>query len=116
MCKVPVDLESREPVVLFESSEESASVTQIEIGEGLMELEGTDRHYVRIPLGNPTTCEITVRWHTPLGSKQSIASVIEAEQQDLRNSGDILVSQGEDSRFSGTGEHPQDRLLVASAG
>ncbi len=97
MCKVPLDLECREPAVLFESSEESASVTQIEIGEGLMELEGTDRPYVRIPLGNPTTCEITVRRHTPLGSIQAIASVIEAERQDLRSSGDIPVSQGEDS-------------------
>lgn len=60
-CEVPVDMECTEQVVLFDCSEESVSPTQLDIGEGLMELEGTDRPYVRVPLGNPTACEVTIR-------------------------------------------------------
>lgn len=95
-CEVPVDLEFSEPVVLFESSEESASLTQLDIGEGLMELEGTDRPYVRIPLCNPNTSEVTIRRRTPLGSIQPIASIIKTEQQDLGKNGDLPMSRGEE--------------------
>lgn len=60
-----------------------------------MELEGTDRPYVRIPLCNPNTCEVTIRRHTPLGSIQTIASIIKTEQQDLEKNGDLPMSRGE---------------------
>ncbi|KAI7789706.1 hypothetical protein IRJ41_001809 [Triplophysa rosa] len=95
-CEVPVDVEGSEPVVLFESSEESVSLTQIDVGEGLMEVGGRDRPYVRIPLCNPTTCEITIKRHTPLGSIQPIASIIEAERYDGVNCEDFPVNRREE--------------------
>lgn len=100
-CEVPVSLKCSEPVVLFESSEESASLTQLDVGDGLMELEGTDRPYVRIPLGNPSACEVTIRRRTPLGSIQPISSIIDTEQQDFVDRVDLPVSRGEEPGFQG---------------
>lgn len=92
-CEVPVGLKCSESVVLFESMVESALSTQLDVGEGLMEVEGTEWPYVRIPLGNPTACEVTIRRRTPLGSIQPISNIIETEQQDLISRGEEPCSQ-----------------------
>lgn len=91
-CKVPAGLDFSEPVVLFESSDEDRPLTQLDIGEGLMEIEGNDRPYVKVPLGNLTASEVTIRRYTPLGRIQPIVHVI---QQDIESGIDIPVSQTE---------------------
>lgn len=48
-CKVPAGLNFSEPVVLFESGDENTPLTQLDIGEGLMETEGNGRPYVKVP-------------------------------------------------------------------
>lgn len=66
-CKIPAGLDLSEPVVLFKSDDKSTPLTQEDIGEGLMGIEGNDRHYVKVPLSNLTASEVSIRRHTPLG-------------------------------------------------
>ncbi|KAL1267158.1 hypothetical protein QQF64_002833 [Cirrhinus molitorella] len=80
-CKVPADLDFSEPVVLFESGDKHTPLTQLDIGEGLMEIEGNDRPYVKVPLSNLTASEVTIHRHTPLGRIQPIVNVIQQNRE-----------------------------------
>ncbi|KAL0177456.1 hypothetical protein M9458_026350, partial [Cirrhinus mrigala] len=79
-----------EPVVLFESGDENTPMTQLDIGEGLMEIKGNDRPYVKVPVSNLTASEVTIRRYTPLGRIQPIVHIV---QQDTESGVDIPESQ-----------------------
>lgn len=68
--------------MLFEPPEESFPLEQLDIGEGLMKIQQTERPYVEIPIGNHTAHEVTLRQKTPLGSIQPIANIVQTDQPE----------------------------------
>ncbi|KAG8004719.1 hypothetical protein GBF38_012795, partial [Nibea albiflora] len=51
-CKVPPQLDPADALVLFEPEESCVQLQQLDIGEGLMEIQNERNPYVAVPLGN----------------------------------------------------------------
>lgn len=76
-CQVPSAVDQSDPLLLFEPNENSGHLTELEIEEGLLELQTAKRPYVIIPVRNNTKHPVTVPRKTALGSVQTVARVIE---------------------------------------
>ena len=76
-CRVPPSFDPSNPVVLYESPEESPSLEQLSIGEGLLKISKMRWSLVHMPISNHTKHEITLPKRTLLGSIEHVAKVIE---------------------------------------
>lgn len=76
-CQVPSAVDQSDPLLLFEPNENSGHLTELEIEEGLLELQTAKRPYVIIPVRNNTKHPVTIPRKTAVGSVQTVARVIE---------------------------------------
>ncbi len=77
-CRIPSTTDQSDPLLLFEPEENSAHLTELEIEEGLLEIQTAKRPYVIIPVTNNTKHAVTIPRKTALGSVQTVARVIES--------------------------------------
>lgn len=76
-CRVPPTFDTSDPVVLYEPSEESTTLEQLSVREGLLEISNSRWPLVNVPISNHTKHEIILPKRTQLGSIQYVAKVIE---------------------------------------
>ncbi|XP_077051158.1 uncharacterized protein LOC143701613 [Siphateles boraxobius] len=76
-CQVPSAVDQADPLLLFEPNENSGHLTELEIEEGLLELQTAKRPCVIIPVRNSTKHPVTIPRKTALGSIQTVARVIQ---------------------------------------
>ncbi len=76
-CQIPSATDQSDPLLLFEPDENSAHLTELEIEEGLLEIQTAKRPYVIIPVKNNTKHDVTIPRKTALGNVQTVARVIE---------------------------------------
>ena len=81
-CKVPPNMSSSTNPVLFEPDEDSMPLEQLDVGEGLLEIQNLKQPYVTVPVGNNTKHDITLPRKTALGNVQTIAKVVETYSPD----------------------------------
>lgn len=71
-CQVPPNMNSSDTIFLFEPNENNAQLTELDVGEGLLEAQNPRKPYVAVPVGNNTKHAITLPRKTALGSIQSV--------------------------------------------
>ena len=83
-CRVPCNFNTSDPLVLYEPTEENTVLGQLSVGEGLLEINNTQRPYVKVPISNHSKPEITLPKRTTLGTIQHVAKVLEADAPELK--------------------------------
>lgn len=78
-CQVPHHIELFHPVFLFEPDANNLLLTDLDMGEGLFEVQNPRKPYVAIPVGNNTKHAITIPRKTALGNIQGVEKVITAD-------------------------------------
>lgn len=78
-CKISPNMDQLDTVVLFEPEENNVHLEQLDIGEGLLEIQNQKSPYVSVPIGNNSTCDITLPGNSALSYLQPIDEVLEAE-------------------------------------
>lgn len=68
-------------VALFEPDEDNVQLEQLDMGEGLLEVQSSGSSYVAVPIGNHSTCDITLSRNTSLGYVHPIETVLEADRR-----------------------------------
>jgi len=79
-CRVPESISSTESIVLFEPALNDVHLEQLSIGAGLLQIEKTDRPYVKIPVSNYSSQSVTLPSSTVLGSIEPIAKIVETDK------------------------------------
>lgn len=62
---MPPQLDSSDPLVLFEQEESCVQLQQLDIGDGLLEIQNERTPYVAVPLGNHTKHDIILPRKSP---------------------------------------------------
>lgn len=70
-------------VFLFEPDESNAWLGELDIGEGLLEVQNPRKPYVILPVGNHTKHTIILPTKTALGTIQSVEQVISLDQTGM---------------------------------
>ena len=83
-CRVPCNLNTSIPLVLYEPIEESTVLDQLSVGEGLLEINNTQCPYVKVPISNDSKHEITLPKRTTLGTIRQVPKVLEADAPELK--------------------------------
>lgn len=78
-CQVPPTMDLSHSVFLFEPDDENVQLDELDLGEGLVEVQNPCRPYVVVPVGNNTKHTITIPRKTSLGSLHYIDKVIVAD-------------------------------------
>lgn len=84
-CRVPPSFDTSDPVVLYEPSENSTTLEQLSVGEGLLELSKSRWPRIHVPISNHTKHEIILPKRTSLGSIQHIAKFIEMKKTETQH-------------------------------
>lgn len=79
-CKVPVDFDLSDPVILLESNQEKLQVDQLDLGDGLLEVYRAHSPFIKVPIGNHSKHDVTLPWQIAFGSIQPISKIIETDQ------------------------------------
>lgn len=82
-CQIPPAVDQSDPLLLFEPEENNAHLAELEIGEGLLEMQSAKRPYVTIPVRNATKHPVVIPRKTALGSVQAVARVIETDLREM---------------------------------
>lgn len=82
-CQVPLTVDGLDPLLLFEPEESNVHLSELEVGEGLLEMQVAKRPYVTIPVRNNTKHPVILPRKTVLGSVQTVARVIETSPQEI---------------------------------
>lgn len=77
---MPPHLDLSDPVFLFEPDESNVQIAEVDIGEGLLEIQNPRKPYVTLPVGNNTKHPIILPRKT---EKQSVERVISPCQADM---------------------------------
>lgn len=78
-CRVPQNFETSDPLVLYEPAEENVALRHLSVGDGLLEINNTQRPFVKIPISNHSNHEIILPKRTTLGTIQHVAKVTEPD-------------------------------------
>lgn len=81
-CRVPSNFNMSNPIVLYEPSEESTTLEQLSLGDGLLEVSKGRWPFVDVPISNHNKHEITLPRRTQLGSIQHVVKIIELCTQE----------------------------------
>lgn len=76
-CRVPPQLDPSDSLVLFEPEDSCVPLQQLDIGEGLIEIQNERTPYVAVPVGNHTKHDIILPRNFPIGSIQPIKRKVE---------------------------------------
>lgn len=75
-CQVPPNMDSSDTVFLFEPDDNNVQLTELDVGEGLLEVQNPRKPYVAVPVGNNTKHAITLPRKTALGSIHGVEKLI----------------------------------------
>lgn len=75
-CPVSPAMNLSESVFLFEPDDNNTQLAELDVCEGLLEVQSTKRPFVEVPVGNNTKHNITLPRKTALGSIHSVEKVI----------------------------------------
>ncbi|RXN09433.1 Retrovirus-related Pol poly from transposon [Labeo rohita] len=106
ICKVPPNFNNSDLTVLFEPSEETSPLAQLDLGEGLVEVHKRGQSYIRVPVGNHTRHNVTIPKRTLLGEIAAIAKVIQTDQVELDNPQETTSPQPTQPEDGDTMWHP----------
>lgn len=81
-CSVPSYIDLSDLVFLFERDESNVQLAELNIGEGLLDIQNPKKPYVTLPVGNHTKHTIILPRKTALGTIQSVERVILPDQPD----------------------------------
>lgn len=81
-CQVPPHLELSDPIFLFEPEENSISLAELDVGEGLLKVQNPRKPYIAVPVGNNTNHAVILPRKTALGSIHCIEKVITADSPE----------------------------------
>lgn len=81
-CHVPSHFDLSDSAFLFEPGESDVQLAEMDIGEGLLEVQNPKKLYVTLSVGNYTKHTITLHRKTALGTIQSVEKVITSDQTD----------------------------------
>lgn len=76
-CRIPASFDTSNPVVLYEPLEDSTTLEQLSVGDGLLGIRKGRWPLVNVPISNHTRHEIILPKRTSLGSIQHVSKVIE---------------------------------------
>jgi len=82
-CQIPPNMDLSDSVFLFEPDQNNVQLAELDVGEGLLEVQNPRKPYVAVPVGNNTKHEITLPRKTALGSLHSVGKVIPLDPPDL---------------------------------
>ncbi len=82
-CRVPskMDQYSTGTVALFEPDEDNVQLEQLDMGEGLLKLPSSGNPYGAVPIGNHSTCNITLSRNTILRYSHPVETVLEVDKR-----------------------------------
>lgn len=83
MCHVPPHLDSSDPIFLFEPDGGNAQLAELDISEGLLEVQDLRKPYGTIPVGNHTKHPIILPRKSALATIQSDDKMISPDQADM---------------------------------
>lgn len=81
-CQVPSNMELRDCVLLLEPDDTNVQRTELDVGEGLLEVQNSRRPYVSVPVGNNTKHVVTLPRKTALGSIHCVEKVITTDKSE----------------------------------
>lgn len=84
-CRVPPQFDSGDPLVLFEPEENCPQLQQLDVGEGLLEVQMGRTPHVNLPLGNQTKHDIILPRKALIGSIQPIKKIVETDSLPNRD-------------------------------
>ena len=95
-CRLPPNLDPSVSLVLFEPDESNVHLQQLDVGEGLLEIQNEKNPYLAVPVGNHMKHDITLPRKSAIGSVQPIKKIIETD------------SPGKDTRVHSVTTSPAD--------
>lgn len=75
-CHIPPHMELSDPIFLFEPDDNSISLADVDVGEGLLKVQNPHKPFITVPVGNNTKHAVTLPRKTALGSIHSIEKII----------------------------------------
>lgn len=81
-CQVPPNMNSSDTVFLFEPDDNNVQLIELDVGEGLLEVQNPRKPYVAVPVGNNTKHAITLPRKTALGNIHSVEKVIATDSPE----------------------------------
>ncbi|KAI5613075.1 hypothetical protein C0J50_11435 [Silurus asotus] len=86
-CRVPPKMNQSGTIALFEPDVDNVQLEQLDMGEGLLEIQSS---YVSFPVGNHSTCDITLPRNSILGYVHPIETVLESDMSnETKTSGKV---------------------------
>lgn len=82
-CQVPPHIDLADCVFVFEPDDSNTQLTELDVGEGLLEVQNLQKPFVAVPVGNNTKHPITLPRKTALGDLYSVEKVISSDQSDM---------------------------------
>lgn len=81
-CQVPPHMSTNDTVFLFEPDDDNVQLTELDVGEGLLEVQNPRKPYVAVPVGNNTKHAVTLPRKTALGSIHCVEKVIATDSPE----------------------------------
>lgn len=81
-CQVPPLMSSSDTVFLFEPDDDNVQLTELDVGEGLLEVQNPRKPYVAVPVGNNTKHAVTLPRKTALGGIHCVEKVIATDSPE----------------------------------
>uniref|UniRef100_A0AAQ6IVH8 Gypsy retrotransposon integrase-like protein 1 n=1 Tax=Anabas testudineus TaxID=64144 RepID=A0AAQ6IVH8_ANATE len=75
-CQIPAIMDQSHSVFLFEPDDGNVRLEELDVGEGLLEVQNKERPYVAVPVGNNTKHTLTLPRKTSIGSLHYVDKVI----------------------------------------
>lgn len=81
-CQVPPHMSTSDAVFLFEPDDNNVQLTELDVGEGLLEVQNPRKPYVAVPVGNNTKHAVTLPRKTALGGIHCVEKVIATDSPE----------------------------------
>lgn len=85
-CEIPPTFDTSNPLVLFEPSESSPQLQQLDVSDSLIEICQAKVPFVRVPISNHTKHDVTLPCRTALGRIEPVSRIVQADELNLTKS------------------------------
>ncbi len=91
-CQLPPHMSTSDTVFLFEPDDNNVQLTELDVGEGLLEVQNPRKPYVAVPVGNNTKHTVTLLRKTALGNIHCVEKVIATDSPETPKPTVIVTS------------------------
>ncbi len=91
-CQLPPHMSTSDTVFLFEPDDNNVQLTELDVGEGLLEVQNPRKPYVAVPVGNNTKHTVTLPRKTALGNIHCVEKVIATDSPETPKPTVIVTS------------------------